>query len=72
LIVKSTVRELTRNWTTDIHLKSRKEIPGYFWYNGSTSFDDGEKLKRKREDEVKSKLRKDQKKKDFPYQRHET
>jgi len=34
----------------------------YLWYNGSTSFVDGEELKRKREDEVKSKLRKVQEK----------
>jgi len=28
----------------------------YLWYNGSTSFVDGEELKRKREDEVKARL----------------
>lgn len=64
LIVKSTVRELTRNWTTDIHWESRvvnletretKEgMTGYLWYNGSTSFVDGEKLKWEHEDKVKA------------------
>jgi len=35
-------------------------ITEYLWYNGSTSFVDGEELKRKREDEVKAKLKKNQ------------
>jgi hypothetical protein len=38
----------------------------YFWYNGSTSFVDGEELKREREDEVKSKRRKVPEKKRLP------
>lgn len=66
MIVKSTVRELTRNWTTDIHWESQEGMTEYFWYNGSTSFVDGEKLKREREDEVKSKLKKIQEKKRLP------
>lgn len=54
MIVKSTVRELPRNWTTDIHWESGTQMTEYLWYNGSTSFVDGEELKRKREDEVKA------------------
>jgi hypothetical protein len=61
LIVKSTVRERTRNWTTELHwesrgLESREAMTKYLWYNGSTSFVGGEEFKRKREDEVKAKL----------------
>jgi len=54
LIVKSTVRERTRNWTTEIHWESQEGMTEYLWYNGSTSFVDGEELKRKREDKVKA------------------
>jgi len=43
-----------RNWTTDIHQESLREMIGYLWYNGSTSFIYGEKLKRIREDKEKS------------------
>jgi len=32
----------------------REKMTMYLWYNGSTSFVDGEKLKRIREDEVKA------------------
>lgn len=70
MIVKSTVREVTRNWTTDIHWESEEQMTKYLWYNGSTSFVDGEQLKREREDEVKAKD--GRKLRRFPYQRHET
>jgi len=45
---------------------SKGGMTKYLWYNGSTSFVDGEELKRKREDEVKSKLRKVQEKRRLP------
>lgn len=34
--------------------ENRKGMTGYLWYNGSTSFVDGEKLKWKHEDKVKA------------------
>lgn len=37
-------------------LERGKAMTEYLWYNGSTSFVDGEELKRKRENKVKAKL----------------
>lgn len=37
---------------------AKEAMTEYLWYNGSTSFVDGEELKRKRENPVKARLKK--------------
>jgi len=66
LIVKSTVREIQKldNWNPSGAKKIKKEnVTEYLWYNGSTTFKNGEKekskeFKREREDGVKTRKKK--------------
>lgn len=46
------------NWYPTGVFRNKEKITVYLWYNGSTSFVNGEKFKREREDRVKSKGRK--------------
>jgi len=52
---EGTYEKLDNWYPVGVFAENRRKITIYLWYNGSTSFVNGEKLKREREDRVKSK-----------------